>query len=69
MATKMRTLELPQFTPIDLPTLIQQAEMLKRVDRKYCIPVETAQKVLEDLTVETQILTIAGKQKMLVFLH
>lgn len=55
-------LHLDHLGTISLDDLNAQAELLTRVDRKYLVPVQQAQSIVDQLTGAVRVLEIAGKR-------
>lgn len=51
------------LSPISLADLVEQAELLTRVDRKYVVPVADAEAVLSDVVGCSQVLEIDGRRE------
>lgn len=49
-----------QYRTISLPEIVQRAQMLTRVDRKYCLSPDQAEQVLRDLDPNTRLLEIGN---------
>lgn len=51
-----------QFSSISLEEMVNEAEMLTRVDRKYVMTAQQADAVLGELSEQTRVLTIEGRR-------
>lgn len=60
-ALGVTTLGLEQLEPIDLSAVLDRAELLQRVDRKYIVPQEVARDIVGALSGSHGALTVAGR--------
>lgn len=51
-----------RLRPIELDDLVESAELLNRVDRKYLVDLATLTQVLDELGPDTEVLTIDGRR-------
>ena len=55
-------LNLDQYSGASLEEVVSEAALLNRVDRKYLLPLEEAQRVLEQATQGARVLEISGRR-------
>ncbi|MDT0200923.1 polyphosphate polymerase domain-containing protein [Nocardioides sp. AE5] len=60
--TTLAATALDTLAPIGLEELVERAELLTRVDRKYVVPVRAAEEILRAVPASTRVLEIAGRR-------